>query len=469
MSEPQPTIAFFRSLRTIGPALIVASVVLGPGSILISSRVGCQYGYSMLWVLVLAAVLMIGMTALAARVGIAAENTLCGELATRIGRPFAVLIGVLFFLVISAFQVSNNIAVVTSIESVLSPQTITQPTVAETPTAAGAPKVANATHETPTEAVPRSWLITSLILFNALIITMMFKLKSLYKPLERLMKCLLFVMVIAFGVNLAFAGPSLTGILAGLLPSVTSEAASGFWPVRDPAGNIVDPLWAIQGLVATTFSVAGAFYQGYLVREKGWSVLQARQGLIDSIVGISVLAVCSGMIISTAAATLHGNIAPSQLRSAADVAHQLQPLFGNAAVTLFGIGIFTACFNPFLINAMIGGLLLSDGLNLGGTIDSKWARRMTVAAMLCGMVVAIYATARGESAVGAMILAQALTVLGVPLMAFSLLFLATRPDIRARVPIPQWIIALASIGFFVTLVLAIRTAWRIYLTFGGNG
>jgi hypothetical protein len=54
-------------------------------------------------------------------------------------------------------------------------------------------------------------------------------------------------------------------------------------------------------------------------------------------------------------------------------------------------------------------------------------------------------------------------------MAFSLLFLATRPDIRARVPIPQWIIALASIGFFVTLVLAIRTAWRIYLTFGGNG
>jgi len=455
-------------LRTIGPALIVASVVLGPGSILISSKVGCQYGYSMLWVLAAAAILMIGMTALAARVGVATEKTLCGELAARIGRPFAALVGVLLFLVIAAFQSSNNMAVVTSIESLLSAKGSVERGDAETATAAEeTAKDTNGENQVMTEEVSRPLLITLLVLFNALIIIMMFGLKALYKPLERLMKCMLLVMVVAFGINLLFAKPSLVGVVSGLLPQVSSDVASGFWPVRNAAGKIIDPLWAIQGMIATTFSVAGAFYQGYLVREKGWTASHVRQGLIDSIVGIAVLGGCSAMIMTTAAATLHGNIAPDQLQSAADVAMQLQPLFGNAATALFGFGIFAACFSPFLINAMIGGLLLSDGLNMGGTIDSQWARRLTVAALLFGMIVGIYATARGESPVGVIVFAQALTVLGVPLLALSLLFLATRPDVRQRVPFPTWLVALASIGLLVTIVLAVRTAWRICLMFGG--
>ena len=40
------------TLRTLGPALIVASVVLGPGSILTASQVGASFGYELVWVLV---------------------------------------------------------------------------------------------------------------------------------------------------------------------------------------------------------------------------------------------------------------------------------------------------------------------------------------------------------------------------------------------------------------------------------
>ena len=49
--------------RSLGPALIVACVVLGPGSILTSSKVGCQFGYSMIWLLLLAGLLMVGAVA----------------------------------------------------------------------------------------------------------------------------------------------------------------------------------------------------------------------------------------------------------------------------------------------------------------------------------------------------------------------------------------------------------------------
>ena len=39
-------------LGSIGPAILIAAVVLGPGSILANSKVGWQYGYDMVWVLV---------------------------------------------------------------------------------------------------------------------------------------------------------------------------------------------------------------------------------------------------------------------------------------------------------------------------------------------------------------------------------------------------------------------------------
>ena len=47
------------TLKSLGPAFIVASVVLGPGSILSNSYVGAKFGYSMIWLLVLASLMMI--------------------------------------------------------------------------------------------------------------------------------------------------------------------------------------------------------------------------------------------------------------------------------------------------------------------------------------------------------------------------------------------------------------------------
>ena len=46
-------------LSSFGPAIIVAAVVLGPGSILTSSKVGAQFGYPAIGVILLAVVLMI--------------------------------------------------------------------------------------------------------------------------------------------------------------------------------------------------------------------------------------------------------------------------------------------------------------------------------------------------------------------------------------------------------------------------
>lgn len=422
-----------RLLRSLGPAIIVASVVLGPGSILTSSKVGCLYGYDLVWLLVGASVLMIGMVALAARVGVTLDRTPCEELAARLGRPVAALVGLTLFLVAASFQSSNNIAVIAALEPMLQAETATGP---------------------PSTTLPA----VCVMVLNAVVIAAMYGFRNLYKPLEKLMMVLVGLMILGFVGNLVFARPSLAETLAGLAPRLPEGVGGRFLPYRE-GGEIVDPWWAVQGLIGTTFSVGGAFYQAYLVREKGWTRRQLPQGLIDSIAGISVLGGVTLVIMLTAAATLHGRVAPEALRSTTDVAQALAPLFGESAKVLFTLGIFAGAFSSFLVNSMIGGALLSDGLGLGGRMDQPWPKAFTVAGLLIGMAVALAATSFGIDRVPLIIFAQALTVAGVPVLALALLYLA----VKSPAPTPNWLLALAVSGTLLMILLAVRTGWRIFL------
>lgn len=418
----------FAFLRSLGPALIVAAVVLGPGSILTSSKVGCEYGYDMLWVLAAATALMAGTTAIAATLGQALPKTLCGELAERLGRPAAAFVGLTLFLIVACFQSSNNLAVLAGLEPLFGTAT-------------------------PTTAV----ILLGAI--NAVIIAALFLSRDVYKNVETLMKSLVGLMAIGFAINLVFARPSLAGILGGLIPNAPEGAETSFFATRID-GAVVDPWWAVQGMIATTFSIAGAFYQSYLVREKGWSASELRRGLTDSLCGIATLGLASSMILITSAAVLHGTVDVSQLKSTADVAGQLQPLFGSFATTLFSLGILAGGFSSFLINAMIGGTLLADGFRFNPSIDGLAMKLGTVAALLVGFGFAVGMNAGAISRVDVIIFAQALTVLGGPVLAITLWYLS-----RALTPAqrPTWMTPTIFIACVVTILLAVRTAWTIWL------
>ncbi len=422
MNEPTAEPKQRGLFRSLGPAIIIASVVLGPGSILTSSKVGVQFGYSMVWVLAAAGILMVSMTALGARLGVTLEGTPCDELARRLGRPAAAFAGLSLFLIAACFQFSNNLGVVAAVEPFL-------------------------------ESLDASFVKTAkigcLLVLNLLIITTMFGVRGLYKQIERLMMLLVFVMMLGFAVNLFMARPSLGGIIGGLVPKL---------PEGDSLG---ESIWPLLGLFATTFSVGAAFYQCYLVREKGWTIKHLKQGLTDSIAGVAVLVGITLIIMATSAAVLHGRIAPGDLKSAADIALQLEPLFGSFAMILFCLGIFAGAFSSFLVNAMVGGVLLTDGFGLGGRMDQIGPKLGTVIVLLTGMSVAIVAILRGESPVNLIIFAQAITVIGVPVLAFSMLFLATRPDLTGERAVPAWLKIMGAIGCLVTVVLAVKTSLAI--------
>jgi manganese transport protein len=403
-----------RFLQSIGPAIIVAAVVLGPGSILTSSKVGATFGLIGLPVVIVAAVLMIAMVALAARLGVVYEGSLCDELAARLGRGVAVIIGLILFTLVALFQSSNNIAMIGGIE----------PLLGEGALALG----------------PR---ILILLVFNLLIIAVLYLSRDLYRFVELMMKWLIGLMCLAFLINF---------ILVLINPPVFESVSSGISPDLIP----------LLGMVGTTFSVGGAFYQAYLVKEKGWGMADVQKGLWDSVISISLLGLVTAVILVTAWRTFYGMPGGVVLASVGDVARQLEPLFGAGAKYIFAGGILAGALSSFLVNAMIGGTVMSDSLGKGSKMRDPWTVHLTALALLIGMFVAIAAFTKEGSTVLLITIAQACTVVGIPALAAALIYLGTRKELTGYRKVPGVIISLALVGFFVSLVLAGLTASKVW-------
>lgn len=404
-----------RTARSLGPALIVASVVLGPGSILTASRVGADFGHRLGWVVAVACGLMVALTALAARLGATLEGTPCEEVRRRAGRVPAALVGIVLFLVVACFQFSNNVGVVAAIE--------------------------------PLVGGSGAWRTVLLVGLNAGIAAALFGLRGLYRPVELGMKLLVGLMALGFLGNLFLVRPSPLAVAGGLVPRLPFPEGASLLPVL--------------GLVGTTFSVAGAFYAAYLVREKGWGRDDLGRVQTDSIIGIGVLGLLSLAIMATAGEVLHGRVSGKELTDVGEVARQLEPLFGSGARTLFCLGLLGGAFSSFLVNAMIGGTVLSDGLGLGSKMDGVWPRRLTVLALVVGMGVALLVLRSGEKPVNLIIFAQALTVLGNPVLAGVLLWLACRPG-AGHERTPRRLVIGALLSLTVALALATRTAIALW-------
>ena len=175
-----------------------------------------------------------------------------------------------------------------------------------------------------------------------------------------------------------------------------------------------------------------------------------------------MLGIVTAIILLTSWRVFHGHPEFVSFASVGDVARQLEPVFGSWAKIVFCIGILAGGLSSFLINAMIGGTVMSDAMGKGSRLTDRWPLHMTTIALLIGMTIAMISLAHEGSTVKLIILAQALTVLGIPALALALIYLGTRRDLTGERQVPRPILLLAIIGFCVACVLACMTAHKVY-------
>jgi manganese transport protein len=361
---------------------------------------------------------------MAARISVVAGATPCTLLAQHLNRPAAMMVGLMLFSICATFQFANNLAFAAAARALfpwLDPQ----------------------------------WIVLGL---NLLVILFLFKAQHIYRILERSMKIMVVLILVCFAANLIAARPSIISIAQGLIPHRPTGMSLAL-PQRVD-GAVLDPMLLVASLLGTTFSVGAALYQGNLVREKGWGLKEYQRGIGDSITGVAVLTSISAIIMITCAAVIPGQTA----MNVGMLAQSLQPLLGSAAYIMFCVGLLAVSLNPFLINAMMGGSLLADGLGLPHRLKDQWPRRFTVLVLLIGMGIAMLILNTTQTPIKFIIIGQALTVIGNPFMAVTLLWLANHQAIMGTHRNGRWANILGGVGLVILLLVAIRVLWYVGLS-----
>ncbi|WP_257658073.1 Nramp family divalent metal transporter [Parapedobacter lycopersici] len=395
-----------RWLATIGPGIVTAAIVFGPSKITITSKMGAQYGYALLWVVVVAIFFMTIFTAMAARIGLATQQTLLGTIRAQYGKWVSGLVGVGVFLVATSFQAGNSVGVGISIAE-----------------ASG------------TSPVP--WIL----LFNVIGIALLF-FRHFYRTLERLMIAIVALMLFSFLTTLFLAKPTVTELLAGFHPSVP-EGSTGL----------------IIAFFASCFSIVGAFYQSYLVQERKKIGQASGQQGNDGFTGIMILGVMSAVVMICAAAVL--NRRGISVTNASDMARALEPLFGRYASQLFLVGLFGASFSSLIGNATIGGSLLADGLGYGSRLDAKAVKLLIAIVMTAGSAIAI---GFEKPPLELIVFAQSVTIFLVPFIGTAMYLISSNRALMGTYVNTPFVRYSGFVGLLALVLLACYNFNELFLT-----
>jgi manganese transport protein len=393
-------------VRNVGPALILATVVIGPGSLTLNTIAGSSYGYELLWVPVAATVLMIIYTWLSARVSLVTGKTLFQVTREKYGAPLAAIGGIFGYLSVLAFQAGNNAAVGFAANALFGIEV-------------------------------RIWAI----LLFAPALGLIF-LPDLYSKLELLVKIVVGLMLLAFVGTVIIVGVQPGAAFQGLVPSFPDTEA----------------IFLTLGMAATTFSIVAAVYQGYLMKEKNWGPEELGSEGLDSLVGIGILGAISIVVLLTSAGAIYA-AGGDPVFSAQAMAQQLEPLVGPAAFYLFTIGFFFASFSSLVVNPLIGATLLADGLGKDSTMDGKPVKQWTTVAMVMGLLVVLLFEAPPVELIR---IAQGLAVVAFPILGFLVLSIARDRTIMGEHVTSTWLQVIAAIGY-VTIIGIVLNYVRLIL------
>ncbi|MGP9765972.1 Nramp family divalent metal transporter [Halomonas sp. AOP13-D3-9] len=391
-------------LALMGPAFVAGAWRFGPGALTSAVQAGSQYGYMLLWVILVSAVLMFVFNDMAVRMGLASGDSVVQVTKQKLGRPIGVMAGFGVFSITLMFAVGNAVGSGLALSLLLGGSVV-------------------------------GWTLASTVAVGLLI-----AMRNTYKAMERLLVALIGLMSVGFLASTILSDPDWAAAAQGLIPKFPAEASV-----------------LLIALIGTNFSINSAFYTGYAIHERKLNRQQYRAiTLMDTLPGNVATAFMAMLIIIVASAVLHstGTVATTfpQLASV------LEPLAGKVGAVLFSLGFFAAAFSSMAANASAGGTLLADALGWNSSL-SGWRVKLLVYGVLAwGATVAV--VAKG-SPIELIIIAQALTVLVAPFLGIILFLLTRREDVMGDLKNGPLQTTLALVGLVTIFAMSSQLVFRL--------
>jgi NRAMP (natural resistance-associated macrophage protein)-like metal ion transporter len=361
--------------KNIGPGPLVAAAFIGPGTVTLCTLAGVNFGYALLWAMVLSILTTIVLQEMAARLGIVTQKGLSEIIRSEIKNP--ALRSFVIILILSAIVIGNAAYEAGNISGgALGMQTL----------------FGNPIIELGSLKLDIMSLIIGLVAFALLYL-------GNYKILE---KALVFLVIL---LSLAF----LTIITK---PNLIEVSKNIVFP-KFPEGSIL----TIIGLIGTTVVPYNLFLHSSLAKTK-WKDKSdlgfARKDTIAAVVLGGIVSIC--IIISAA------SIPSQDISNASDLAKGLEPLFGAYAKYFLAIGLFAAGITS-AITAPLAAAFVASGC-LGWSANLKSARFRAVWMFILGLGV-VFSTV-GFKSIEIIKFAQVTNGLLLPIIAGFLLWLMNK-------------------------------------------
>ncbi|WP_062060263.1 Nramp family divalent metal transporter [Aquimarina longa] len=323
----------------IGPGTWVTAAFIGPGTVTVCTLAGVQFGYSLLWALVLSIISCIVLQEMAARLGVVTQRGLSEVLKSQFDNK--IIRGILIALILSAIFIGNAAYEAGNISGgVLGISTILESTEG-------------------VSSIPKGYLSMGIGIIAFILLYI-----GNYKVLERSLIVLVLLMSIAFIVTAIVTKPDISMLFKGFVPDFS-----------------VDNVLTIVGLIGTTVVPYNLFLHASIVSEKWKSTEDLPEAKKDTIVAIILGGVVSMAIIVAGAA-----IQETEVNNAADLAKGLEPVFGSVAKYVLSIGLFAAGITSAITAPLAAAYVVKGCLGWKKGLKSKSFRAVWMFILLLGVI-----------------------------------------------------------------------------------
>lgn len=318
-------------LRRLGPTWIAGAIAAGPATMATVVTAGASFGYSLLWVVLLAAAFGALAQYLAMRVGLLTGEGLVTAVEKHIGERWA-------WLLVADLVLAAGLA-----------QLIIMKTTADV-------------SEIVTGVDARIWGFVWAIL---LAVGLGY---GGYRFLETLAKLLVAAVVVAFVASLTVVDIDVTAATTGLIPAI-------------PAG--VDGALIAAAVLGGAVHVTLVTMQSYTMRSRGWGREDYGLATFDVITSMVIaFGAYSLAIFLVSAAVLHDPGSGVEQLTAIAAAEALEPALGELGHWLFLLGLLGAAVSTLGGNTFVPPYVIADKLDIDRDVSDHRYRGLVVGVAL---------------------------------------------------------------------------------------
>jgi Mn2+/Fe2+ NRAMP family transporter len=404
---PQWRVRLIAALAVLGPGLVSGFADNDAGGITTYSLAGANFGYTLLWVILVSQVVLFFTQEVGARIGLATGKGLMGLIRERWGVRW----GAFAVLTMLVANLGSTVAEFAGIGAALSLWGIP-------------PQIS---------AIVAAIVVAAFIMLGS------------YSRVQYFFVGVGLIVSISYIVSAILAQPDWSqAVHSMIVPQLSSSAV--YW-------------LAVVGTVGTTITPWGqAFIQSYVV-DKRLRAEDLPSTRLDVFSGALLTNTVAAFIVIACAATLYAT--GTKITSAADAAQALEPLAGAAASAIFGIGLLGASFLGLGVVPLTSAYSTCEAFGWETGVDWNWREAPAFYGLLVFFIAfaALFVMIPGLPLITVMFLAQVLNALLLPIiLIFVMLIAADRKELgplasgRLLLTI-GWVSTVLLIGMSVILVI----------------